>query len=69
MDYFQEAKPSKTYNVMDNFRDAKFSGIDNKILTFPMDSYPVRDMISMIFQRKWNQEFTFVKVTKKYMIS
>ena len=52
LDYFQEAKPSKTYNVMDNFRDAKFSGIDNKILTFPMDSYPVRDMISMTFQRK-----------------
>jgi hypothetical protein len=29
---------------MDNFRDAKFSGIDSKILTFPMHSYPVGDM-------------------------
>ena len=44
LDHLQEAKPFTDYNVMDNFRDAKFSGIDNKILTFPMDSYPVGDM-------------------------
>ena len=25
LDYLQEAKPSKMYKVMDNFRDAKFS--------------------------------------------
>jgi len=44
LDHLQEAKPFTDYNVMDNFRDAKFSGIDNKILTFPMHSYPVGDM-------------------------
>ena len=29
---------------MENFRDAKFSGTDNKILTFPENSYPVKGM-------------------------
>jgi hypothetical protein len=29
---------------MENFRDAKFSGVNNEILTFPMDSYPVEGM-------------------------
>ena len=44
LDYLQEAKPSRTFNVMENFRDAKFSGVNNEILTFPMDSYPVEGM-------------------------
>ena len=44
LDYLQETKPSRTYNVMENFRDAKFSGVNNEILTFPMKSYPVKGM-------------------------
>ena len=44
LDYLQETKPSRTYNVMENFRAAKFSGVNNEILTFPMDSYPVEGM-------------------------
>ena len=44
LDYLQEAKPSRTFNVMENFRDAKFSGVNNEILTFPLNSYPVEGM-------------------------
>ena len=39
LDYLQEAKPFTEYNVMDGF-----SGIDNKVLTFPKNKYPVKGM-------------------------
>ena len=44
LEYLQEAKPSKKFNVMDDFRAAEFSGIDNKVLTFPKNSYPLEGM-------------------------
>jgi len=42
--YLKKSESSEDYNVMDDFRDAKFSGIDNKTLTFPKSSYPVESM-------------------------
>jgi len=41
---FSDNTEFEDYNVMENFRDAKFSGTDNKILTFPENSYPVKGM-------------------------
>jgi len=64
LDYLQETKPSRTYNVMNDFRAAEFSGIDNKVLTFPKNSYPlegmgyelIKNIESRIFIRKCYKE-------------
>ena len=44
LNYLKNAETFLDYNVMENFRAAKFSGVNNEILTFPMDSYPVEGM-------------------------
>ena len=36
LNYLKNAETFPDYNVMENFRDAKFSGVNNEILTFPM---------------------------------
>ena len=53
LDYLKDAKPSPDYSVMENFRAAKFSGVNNEILAFPINSYPVKGML-----------YTFASVSK-----
>jgi hypothetical protein len=59
--YLKKSEASEDYNVMDDFRAAEFSGIDNKVLTFPKNSYPVgyefaQEMDSGIFIRECYKE-------------